>query len=76
MVPMLKYVDTSLLPIGYEEWNSRSLGKVAFFSGTYERILLAGAGAGAGHLPQREVPDAVRRNCNDFLICQTKAQAA
>ena len=72
MVPMLKYVDSSLLPIGYEEWNSRSLGKVAFFSGTYERMLHASA----GHLPQREVPHAVRRNCNDFLICQTKAQAA
>lgn len=30
-----------------------SLGKGAFFSGPYERVLLAGA----GHFPQREVPD-------------------
>lgn len=30
-----------------------SLGKEAFFSGPYERVLLAGA----GHFPQREVPD-------------------
>jgi pimeloyl-ACP methyl ester carboxylesterase len=32
-----------------------SLGKGAFFSGPYERQLLAGA----GHFPQREVPDDV-----------------
>lgn len=40
-----------------------SLGKEAFFSGIYERVLLAGA----GHFPQREVPDDVLAALHRFF---------
>ena len=40
-----------------------SLGKEVFFSGKYERVLLAGA----GHFPQREVPDAVLAELKRFF---------
>ena len=40
-----------------------SLGKEAFFSGTYERVLLAGA----GHFPQREAPGDVLAALVPFL---------
>ena len=40
-----------------------SLGKEAFFSGSYERVLLAGV----GHFPQRESPGEVLAELHRFL---------